>query len=306
MLFGLSCKKESEELTPKTKAKSILEIAKENPELSIFVEALKKTGLDTLLNQPGTYTIFAPKNSVFGDKFSVGNTSKETLTKLLSNHVIGAINLASSFKTGYIKTFSEGPGRNKVSMYISLDANPGFVTLNGKSKVIPADIIASNGVIHYVDGVISVPTIFDHAKANPEAFKSLVSYLTRPSQKAVLKLIDTVATSANPYTLFAPTNAAFDLATGDNGFAKGASDAQITELLRYHVVKSNVISSSLTDKQSITTDLNQKIAVALDITGIKIKDQANRINTIDLKDVQASNGVIHVVSTVFQPKFIAR
>ncbi len=107
-----------------------------------------------------------------------------------------------------------------------------------------------------------------------------------------------------PFTVFAPTNAAFtslldelDVTTGLPGI--GASTLE--SVLKYHVVAgANVLAGSLTEGQIVTTFLDQTFKIGL-TGGPKITDASTRVSNIIVTDVQASNGVIHVIDKVLLP-----
>jgi uncharacterized surface protein with fasciclin (FAS1) repeats len=112
-----------------------------------------------------------------------------------------------------------------------------------------------------------------------------------------------ILSGTGPFTVFAPTNAAFtalntELAPG--GIA-AVSAANLTKVLQYHVVSGNILAASLTEGQIVNTlQTPQKFTVLLS-GGAKIKDVNNRISTIVATDVQCSNGVIHVLNKVLLP-----
>ena len=111
-------------------------------------------------------------------------------------------------------------------------------------------------------------------------------------------LVETLS-GTGPFTIFAPTNAAFDaLPKGTvEGLLKPESKDKLTSILTYHVVAGNVLSSQLTDGQKVTTLNGQELTVA-------IKGGVVTINgaKVIAADLAGSNGVIHVVDGVILPK----
>lgn len=289
---------------------TIAEIASQNPNLSTLVSALNKTGLTTTFNSAGDYTVFAPTNDKFQAFLSANGFANldavpvALLTEVLKNHVLTGSFYSSELSTGYVKTLAKGSASstNTLSMFIEVGTT---VKLNGGAanngaSVVTADIEASNGVIHIVDHVIGLPTVVNHAIANPN-FTSLVGALTSEGQPDFVGILS----GAGPFTVFAPNNEAFtalntELAPG--GIA-GVATADITKVLQYHVVSpANVLSSSLTEGQVVTPILSpsQTFTVLLN-GGARLKDANNRECNIVATDVQASNGVIHVLSKVLLP-----
>lgn len=304
---GISCSND-ESSTPTPTDNSITGIASRNADLSILVKALTKAGLATTLQGTGPFTVFAPTNQAFIDAgFSatvIDNLPESEiagLKEILLNHVVsGAVQSTALQNNSYIKTLAKGSASatNTLSMYVSTSAG---VKLNGVATVTTANVIASNGVVHVVDKVITLPTIATHAIANTN-FSTLVSLLARPGQPNYAEALS--GTAGSPYTVFAPINAAFtDLNTelaGSGGIA-GVSANNITKVLQYHVVGgANVLSSTLTEGQVVTPLLAHNFTIQL--TGsAKIKDVNNRISNIIAVDVQCSNGVIHALDKVLLP-----
>jgi uncharacterized surface protein with fasciclin (FAS1) repeats len=275
--------------------------------LSILVQALVKADLATTLKGAGPYTVFAPTNDAFTAFLAttpyatINDVPKEALTQILLNHVVTGAVKSTDLTTGYIKTLAKGTAStsNTLSMYVNTTAG---VKLNGVATVTTADIMASNGVVHIVDKVIDLPTIVTHAAANAN-FSTLVSVLNRSGQPNFI----TALSATGPFTVFAPTNAAFtalntELAPG--GIA-GVSAANLTKVLQYHVVSpANVLAASLTEGQVVTPILTPAQTFTIQLTGgAKIKDANNRISNIIITDVQCSNGVIHAIDKVLLPNF---
>ena len=273
--------------------------------LSILVQALVKAELATTLQGSGPFTVFAPTNEAFATFLAttpyatINDVPKEALTQILLNHVVTGAVKSTDLTTGYIKTLAKGTASttNTLSMYVNTSSG---VKLNGIATVTSADIMASNGVIHIVDKVIDLPTIVTHAAANGN-FSTLVSVLNRSGQPNFI----TALSATGPFTVFAPTNAAFtalntELAPG--GIA-GVSAANLTKVLQYHVVSpANVLAASLTEGQVVTPILTPAQTFTIQLTGgAKIKDANNRISNIIITDVQCSNGVIHAIDKVLLP-----
>lgn len=309
-LVSISCNNDDENSSQQPQA--IITIAKANPNLSSLVAALEKAGLTATLNSSGSYTVFAPTNTAFSAFLSAkGYASLDAvpaaaLKELLLNHVLSVKVKSAEIATGYVKTLAKGgaSASNEISMYIekgsSVDINGGKT--NGGGTVTTADIEASNGVIHVVDGVIGLPTIVNHAIANKN-FTTLVAALTYNPSSGFAGILSGTANS--PFTVFAPTNAAFTSFLTETGFSGlSAIPSNVLETtLKYHVVAgANVLSSSLTNGQVVSTFAAQNFTIGL-TGGAKITDASGRISNIVATDVQCSNGIIHVIDKVLLPKF---
>lgn len=302
-VVGTSCNDDDNNNNPMPQDNTITGIASKTSNLSILVQALVKADLATTLKGSGPYTVFAPTNDAFTAFLAttpyatINDVPTAVLTEILLNHVISGTAKSTDLTTGYIKTLAKGSASasNTLSMFVNTSAG---VKLNGVATVTTADIIASNGVIHIVDKVIGLPTIVTHATANPN-FTSLVGALTGAGQPDFVSILS----GTGPFTVFAPTNAAFtalntELAPG--GIA-GVSAANLTKVLQYHVVSGNILAASLTEGQVVATLLTPQTFTIQLTGGAKIKDANNRISTIIATDVQCSNGVIHVLDKVLLP-----
>ena len=279
---------------------SITDIASGNPNFSILVDALTRANLAETLDQEGSYTVFAPTNEAFMNFLddngfeSLDDVPLPTLTQVLLNHVVNGTNLSSGLTTGYFKTLATGSASstNTLSMFINTASG---VRLNGVSSVTSADIIADNGVIHVVDAVIGLPTVVTHATANPN-FSNLVGALTAEGQPDFVGILS--GTASSPFTVFAPSNAAFATFESQNpGTIASLTSAQLTAGLSYHVVAgANVLSTGIPTGPITTFETG-----TFTISGTTITDEASRQTNIVAVDVQATNGVIHVIDNVILP-----
>jgi len=142
---------------------------------------------------------------------------------------------------------------------------------------------------------ISIPvfaeegTVVDIAVGS-EDFSILVAALQR------VELVGSLQ-GEGPFTVFAPTNAAFEKLLGELGIEAGdlLAHPQLSEVLLYHVVSGKVMSTDLSDGMMAPTLKGDSITVDLD-GGVKI----NSSNVVTA-DIEASNGVIHVIDTVLVP-----
>jgi uncharacterized surface protein with fasciclin (FAS1) repeats len=299
---------------------SIYDIAASNPEFSTLATALDITGLNTVLDGSGNFTVFAPTNAAFTSFLAttpfatVEDVPVAVLKNILLNHVIGSEIFSEDISIGYASTLSPintTVNAPTISMFVQLSGSSVILNggpLNSGATVITADIDASNGVIHVVSNVISIPTVVNHVVANPE-FDTLQAIVTSGptgpfgDQSAVLAALQGL-TGFAPATIFAPSNAAFATATGTGGWANGATAAQVTKVLQYHVTTAgNVRSNQLTPNQIIPmiTSPVQNTTVILGTGTVDIRDTANSLSRVIQADVQASNGVIHGVNKVLQP-----
>lgn len=148
------------------------------------------------------------------------------------------------------------------------------------------------------DEEVKLKTISETAQADPN-FSILVQALTRSDLSANYA---TVLNGDGPFTVFAPTNAAFQsLLTELN--ASSLNDipaATLEQVLKYHVVSGKVLAGSLTEGQEVTSLEGTKFTIGLS-GGAKITDRQSRVSNITATDVECSNGVIHAIDKVLLP-----
>jgi uncharacterized surface protein with fasciclin (FAS1) repeats len=123
-------------------------------------------------------------------------------------------------------------------------------------------------------------------------------------------LVETLK-SAGPFTVFAPTNAAFDklpAGTVDN-LVKPENKATLTTILTYHVVAGKMDSKAIAKaikagggKAELTTVQGGKLWAWMEGKKLVLKDEKGGMSTVTIADVYQKNGVIHVIDTVLMPK----
>ena len=111
------------------------------------------------------------------------------------------------------------------------------------------------------------------------------------------------AKDKGPYTVFAPTNAAFDkLPAGMlDQLLLPASKAQLSNLLAYHVVPGSYKAAALKDGQKLKTVAGQTLTVKKQGKSVMIVDANGGSATVDKADIQATNGVVHSIDAVLMP-----
>lgn len=279
--------------------KNVVQVANNDSRFSILAEAVQAAGLTDTLTAPGPITVFAPTNDAF--KALLGElgvtkdqllTNKSLLTAVLRYHVVsgqiqsGAIPLGKPINPvggGFFKIDKIG------TRLVVTDGR------NRTSNIIQADIAASNGVIHAIDKVLlpADKTIVQTAIANPD-FSILVEAVTAAG------LVDTL-NAPGPYTVFAPTNAAFASLLTELGVTKEqllANTLLLTKVLTYHVVPDLVLKASVPLNTPIKTVEGEAFTVG---PTLAITDQRGRQSNIVGTDVLSSNGVIHVLDKVILP-----
>jgi transforming growth factor-beta-induced protein len=303
--FMVGCDSDDDDDNPTgPDTKTITELASETDNLSTLVEALKIADLDGTLDEAGTYTVFAPTNDAFqalldgnDDWNSLSDIPTETLKNVLLFHVLASKVESTDLTDTYVNTLATGPNDENVSLQVQVT---GDVMFNGNTMPITTDIEASNGVIHTVDKVMMPPNIVALALNNSN-FSILVSALTDGRHTA-----DFVATlnGDGPFTVFAPTDAAFTDLLASNEEWNSLADIPIETLaavLSYHVVaKDNLVSGDLDDKQTLVMFGGGTVEVDLSDGVVLATSSGQNVNVI-IPNVQGTNGVIHAVDKVMLP-----
>jgi transforming growth factor-beta-induced protein len=277
-------------------------VAKRPPTFFNLTYALIKTNLLSTVAR-NQLTVIAPSDEAFAKLFKelgvrgIRDLSAEQLKPILLYHVIQGKVFSSQLKSGFVPTL------NGAAVEVKLDGGVMFNDAN----VVFANIRALNGVIHVIDKVLIPPTenLVEKALSFDPEFSILVQAVIAAN------LADVLATGG-PFTVFAPTNAAFVALLGELGFASlealineetGIGIAGLTKVLLYHVVDGRVYSSDLpAGPLSVTTLSGDSFTV--DASMLKITDFNGRESGLipTLLNVQATNGVIHVIDTVILPQ----
>ncbi|BDC99149.1 fasciclin domain-containing protein [Persicobacter psychrovividus] len=293
-----SCKDDDDDNpTPPQVTDSILDEIKKDADLSTLLDQASQFSdiADLLDDDDQTLTLFAPTNDAF-TKFLEANpdVTEDQVKATLQYHVLTTTKMLADLKTGDSYLTAQGES-------ITVTKNDGLVVmLNDSIMITKGDIEATNGVMHKIDMVLTIPeeddepamTIAEIATGN-ENFSTLVA--------AVSKFDDLTAAISSPdsdLTVFAPTNDAFQALLDSNPDWNSLDDideATLKAVLTYHIVEGSVFSTDLSDGRVET--LNGKF-VTVDLSNGVMIDDANVI----IPDVEASNGVVHAIDAVLIPK----
>lgn len=292
----LSACYEDDAAAPIANDPTTFEIISESPDHAILEDLLLSFGLDEDLNS-GLFTVFAPTDAAFGN-IDTSSLTDSQVKNILLNHVVqGAAESSSLFST-YLNTLaveSLSGAENNLSLYVNVGTD---ITLNGQSVVTGPDNLASNGVVHIVNEVITIPNVTTFATADP-TFGILVEALTLDGQPDFVATLSSFEAPA-PFTVFAPTNDAFVTALTELGVESltDIAPSVLTSVLNTHVIANANITSAELESGTVET-LGETFE--LDAENATITDQNGRTISIILTDVQAGNGVVHVVSSVILP-----
>lgn len=282
---------------------TIVEFAQDNANFSTLVDAAVAAGLtDALNDRSANLTLFAPTNAAF-DAFlaannfnSLNDVPVDLLRTVLLYHVLPTTETSDKLESNYYNTLAEYASEEPLSLFVNTD---GGVRINAAVDVTAADEEVANGVIHTINAVMVPANVVTFAVANPN-FSILVAALTRADLST-----DFVATLSGdgPFTVFAPTNAAFEALLASNNEWNTLDDIPVETLdavLKYHVVAgSNVRAADIMDDAPVTTFQGSTFSIDLD-GGPTINAGSNTANII-ATDVQGTNGVVHAIDAVILP-----
>ena len=176
---------------------------------------------------------------------------------------------------------------------IKLRFEDGMLVLNDSVKIIIKDVMASNGIVHVINTVLIPPSlapksILEIASADPR-FSTLVSAVKATG-------LDHVLAGEGPFTVFAPTNDAFEALKTKLGGTLPSGDA-LKKVLLYHVATTRVSAMQLLEAGMVKTVLGQDVSaktVGADVV-------LNGTVKVLIADINASNGVIHAIDSVLIP-----
>lgn len=273
-----------------TQAADIVDTAVGAGSFNTLVAAAKAAGLVETLKGDGPLTVFAPTDEAFA-KLPAGTVetllkpeNKAKLAAILTYHVVaGKVMAADVVKLSGAKTVQ--------GQQVDIKAEGSTVMVDG-ATVTAVDIACDNGVIHVIDSVIlpADSTIVETA-VNAGSFKTLVAAVKAAG------LAETLS-GEGPFTVFAPTDAAFaKLPAGTvESLLKPENKQKLIDILTYHVVSGRVYSGDAVAAKSANTLQGSPITVTVTDSGAKINEAA-----LVTTDLDASNGVIHVIDSVLMP-----
>jgi uncharacterized surface protein with fasciclin (FAS1) repeats len=270
--------------------KNIVETAVEAGSFTTLVAAVEAAGLAETLSS-GSFTVFAPTDAAFAalPEGTVESLLKPenlpTLRAILLYHVVaGDVRAADAAALDAAETLN--------GQRIDISADRGSVRIDD-AGVVKADVLATNGVIHVIDRVL-MPSTSDIIATAVEAgsFSTLAAAINAAGLAEALK-------GEGPFTVFAPTDEAFAaLPKGTvESLLKKESLAKLQQILKLHVVAGRVYSGAAVEQGQAESLLGQILTVTVE-NGQAMVNGARIVST----DIDASNGVIHVIDSVLMPE----
>jgi uncharacterized surface protein with fasciclin (FAS1) repeats len=186
---------------------------------------------------------------------------------------------------------------------VAINVADGQVKLNDSATVIITDIEASNGIIHVIDAVLLPPTMVEaeddmmDAKSIAEIAVEDGRFTTLVAALDAAGLVDTLA-GEGEFTVFAPTDDAFAaLPEGTVASLLEDPEGALKDILLYHVAAGVVPAETVVTLDSVTTLQGEAVAINVADGQVKLNDSA----TVIITDIEASNGIIHVIDAVLLP-----
>ncbi len=261
---------------------------------NLLEAAVIEADLAGALSGEGPFTVFAPTDDAFLALAGALNASAEDLLALpeladiLLYHVVGAQVLSTDLADGATATTLNGAD-------VTVTINGDGIFIND-AQVTVADIVTDNGVVHVIDAVLLPPTEPETTTVVDVIVNSDVHNLL---EAAVIEADLAGALSGEgPFTVFAPTDDAFlALAGALNASAEDLlALPELADILLYHVVGAQVLSTDLADGATATTLLGEDVTVTINDDGIFINDAQ-----VTVADIVTDNGVVHVIDAVLLP-----
>ena len=273
---------------------TVVDVIVNSEDHTLLELAVGAAGLVDALSGEGPFTVFAPTDAaIVALTEALGITAEDLLAlpelgEILQYHVVGGLANSGDLSDGQMITTLLGQ-----DVTISISDLGIFVN---QAQVTGPDIMADNGVVHVIDAVL-VP----EEEELPETVVDIIveSDVHTLLEAAVIAadLVDALS-GDGPFTVFAPTDAAIVALTEALGISADELLAlpNLGEILQYHVVAADAFAEDLSDGQVLTTLLGEDVTVSIDGATVKINDA-----TVILADLDAENGVVHVIDAVLLP-----
>ena len=276
-------------------ADNIVKVADKAGTFKTLLAAAEKAGLAHTLQEDGPFTVFAPTDDAFvklpehtlNDLLKPAN--KEQLATILKYHVIpGKVTAKDAVRVGSAKT----PSGDSVSISI----RDGRLAVND-ANVIVNDVVASNGIIHVIDSVLMPPpkNIVETAAAAGN-FKTLLAAVEAAGLLETLK-------ADGPFTVLAPSDEAFGKLGKETlaSLLDTKNKRKLRSVLEYHLMPRRLSFDDIKDLAAIKTVQGAEVRVQEGNDPFGDLDLLINQSNIISGDINAANGIIHVINRVLTP-----
>jgi len=333
-----ACSSDSDDTTtttaePVMEETSVLDLAIEAGQFSTLIAAIDAAGLGETLEGEGPFTVLAPTDAAFEAAFeALGITAEELLANpaladILTYHV-----LPQEADSQLVATLDGSSVATVNGQSVDVNVVDGQVMIN-EATVVSADLVADNGIVHVIDGVLLPPdvaealgvamaddmeeettTTTEATTTTTEAMDPTIAEIVvaaatgdSPEFTVLLAALETAGlvdalNGEGPFTVFAPTDAAFGALLEELGVTAEEllANPDLANILLYHVVSGEFLAADVIDLAPVdvpTLYEENTISIAVVDGSVVINDVA----TVTSPDVMASNGVIHVIDAVLVP-----
>jgi uncharacterized surface protein with fasciclin (FAS1) repeats len=279
-------------MPPAPETTTVVDIIVNSEDHTLLEAAVGAAGLVDALSGEGPFTVFAPTDDAITALVTeLGITADdllalEGLADILTYHVVGATALSTDLMDG--DTFTTLNGAD-----ITISIMDGTVMVNNATVTV-ADITTDNGVVHVIDAVLLPPT--------PEVTPTVADIIAESTDHTVLAAVldsadlDVVLAGEGPFTVFAPTDAAFDAVPPMVLLDLLTDNAALTNVLTYHVAGDSLMSTDLSDGQNIETLFGADVTITIVDGNVMVNNAM-----VTVADIVGANGVVHVIDAVLLP-----
>jgi len=334
-----ACSSDSDDTTttttePVMEETSVLDLAIEAGQFSTLIAAIDAAGLGETLEGEGPFTVLAPTDAAFEAAFeALGITAEELLANpaladILTYHV-----LPQEADSQLVATLDGSSVATVNGQSVDVNVVDGQIMIN-EATVVSADLVADNGIVHVIDAVLLPPDVAEAlgvamaddmeeettttteatTTTTTEAMDPTIAEIVAeaaagdsPEFTVLLAALETAGlvdalNGEGPFTVFAPTDAAFGALLEDLGITAEEllANPDLANILLYHVVSGEFLAADVIDLAPVdvpTLYEENTISIAVVDGSVVINDVA----TVTGPDVMASNGVIHVIDAVLVP-----
>lgn len=274
--------------------------------LSPFYEAALQNNAEIIneFTSEENKTLFIPSADLFTTYWENANLSSDEINHFFNYHALDGLMITSRLKTGYTNTLAAINIANEekaLSLYVNKEVG---LLLNGTASITVQDIVTTNGVIHALSDVLTLPTLTDFINADND-LNTLVEAFNREDivSEDYLGRLATMNDSQTPYTVFAPINEAFEdvlieLYPEQNASLEELSEANLISILNLHIAPNLDLELNNYNSSTITTLGG---VISIDTEAPSLMDSNQRTSNILDKRAQAMNGSLFKIDTVLLP-----
>lgn len=283
--------------TQTAQSQSLMAMIRNNDQLNDFETLLQAAGLANNLDNDGPFTVFAPTDEALANLDMLAANANVSVTDILLYHIVNGVYNGQTVANRSALTTLMGEN-------VDIAVNAGSVSLNDSAGLVTTDIQADNGTLHIIDTVLLPPenSIFTSNQGSREDVLSMVleedgRFTTLLSLLQTTDLNLDLDNPAQDYTIFAPTDAAFEKLSDELMDQLMNEPDTLKAILSYHVVGDSLSINQIANDDYIPTLEGRPLIVTTDASN----NVSLNGTPLESFNIVASNGVIHAVDTVLMP-----